>query len=142
MDILDPTSTEEPGDVARIVEVAPRTEACIKASFQSMPNTVSRNLCSRFILPKVPTIIAPHLDKVYGDSCSKSTKQADRALAQLQARCWTAGGGFRNDQQQGGGGGARPRQVGSRLGRSHDFHRQRLHLGSQSEKVENNGGHQ
>ena len=31
------------------------------------------------------TTIAPHLDKVYVDLCSKSTKQADRALACLQA---------------------------------------------------------
>ena len=71
MDILDPVLTEEPGDAARIVEVMPRTEACIKASFQSMPNSTRRNLRSKFILPKAPSTIAPRLDKVYGDSCSE-----------------------------------------------------------------------
>ena len=50
-----------------------------------MPNTARRSLRSKFILPKAATTIAPRLDKVYGDSCSKSTKQADRALARLQA---------------------------------------------------------
>ena len=34
---------------------------------------------------KAPTTIAPHLDKVYANLCSKSTKQADRALVCLQA---------------------------------------------------------
>lgn len=38
MDILDPILAEEPGDAAYIVEVTPCTEACIKASFQSMLN--------------------------------------------------------------------------------------------------------
>ena len=40
---------------------------------------------SKFILPKAPVTRAPHLDKVYADSCSKSTKQADRSLARMQA---------------------------------------------------------
>ena len=57
-------------------------------------------------------------------------------------RCGTAGGGPRNGQQRAGGGGARPRQVGSRLGRGHGFYRQRLHSSSQSEKAKIDGGHQ
>ena len=40
---------------------------------------------SKFILPKAPVTRAPRLDKVYVDSCSKSTKQADRSLAHIQA---------------------------------------------------------
>ena len=82
---VDPILAEEPGDAARIVEVTPRTEACIKAGFQSMPNAIRRCLRSKHILAKAPTTIAPRLDKVYADSCSKSTKQSDRALARIQA---------------------------------------------------------
>ena len=63
MDILDPI-LEERGDAARIVEVTPCTEACIKASFQSMSNAAWRSLRSKFILPKVSATITPCLDKV------------------------------------------------------------------------------
>ena len=92
MDILDPILTEEPSDAARIVEVTPCTEACIKAGFQSMPNGTRRCLRSKHILPKAPTTIAPRLDKVYVDSCSKNTKQSDRVLACIQALTLDAAG--------------------------------------------------
>ena len=85
MDILDPILTEEPSDAARIVEVTLCTEACIKAGFQSMTNATLRCLHSKHILPKAPMTIAPCLDKVYADSCSKNTKQSDRVLAHIQA---------------------------------------------------------
>ena len=65
MDILDPILEEEPGNAACIVEVTPRTEVCIKASFQSMLNAAQRSLCSKFILPKASATITPCLDKVY-----------------------------------------------------------------------------
>ena len=93
MDILDPILDEQPSDEAHIMEVSPCTEACIMASFHSMPNSARRSLQSKFILPKAPVTRAPRLDKVYVDSCSKSTKQADRSLAHIQAlRClmWLA----------------------------------------------------
>ena len=85
MDILDSILEEEPGDAACIVEVMSCTEVCIKASFRSISNITQRGLHSKFILPKVSTTVALCLDKVYADSCSKSTKWADRALACLQA---------------------------------------------------------
>lgn len=62
----------------------PHTKAYIKARFQSMSNAFWRSLPCKFILSKVSTTTAMHLDKVYVDLCSKSTKQTDRALACLQ----------------------------------------------------------
>ena len=85
MDILDPILDEQPGDEARVVEVSPRTGACITASFRSMTNNAWKTLRSKFILPKPPVTRAPRLDKIYADSCSKSTKQSDKSLARLQA---------------------------------------------------------
>ena len=85
MNILDPILDEQATDEARVVEVLPRTEVCITAGFHSMPNSARRSLRSKFILPKAPVTRAPRLDKVYVDSCSKSTKQADRSLAHIQA---------------------------------------------------------
>ena len=84
MDTLDPILDED-RDIARVVEVSPRTEECIRTSFRSLPNATRRNLRSKFILPKAPVTITPRLDKVYADSCSKSTKQADKSLARIQA---------------------------------------------------------
>ena len=40
---------------------------------------------SKFILPKAPVTRAPRLDKVYADSCLKSTKQSDKSLVRVQA---------------------------------------------------------
>ena len=42
--------------------------------------------------PKAPVTLAPRLDKVYVDLCSKSTKQADRSLACIQALMLDAAG--------------------------------------------------
>ena len=84
MDTLDPILDKD-RDIARVVEVSPRTEECIRTSFRSLPNATRRNLQSKFILPKAPVTITPCLDKVYADSCSKSTKQADKSLARIQA---------------------------------------------------------
>ena len=47
----------------------------------NLPNATRQN---KFILPKVPVTITPHLDKVYADSCLKSKKQADKSLARIQ----------------------------------------------------------
>ena len=47
---------------------------------------------SKFILPKAPVTITLRLDKVYADSCSKSTKQADKLLARIQALTLDAAG--------------------------------------------------
>ena len=85
MDIIDPILDEQPGDEARVVEVSPRTGAYITASFHSMTNSSRRTLRSKFILPKAPVTRTPRLDKIYADSCSKSTKQSDKSLARLQA---------------------------------------------------------
>ena len=92
MDILDPILDEQASDEARVVEVLPRTKACIMASFHSMPNSARRSLRSKFILPKASVTRAPRLDKVYADSCSKSTKQADRSLVRIQALMLDAAG--------------------------------------------------
>ena len=73
IDILYPILMEEPNDAARITEVTPRTEVCIKASFQSMPNSARRSLRSKFILPKVAATIAPCLEKVYGRAPNRQT---------------------------------------------------------------------
>ena len=85
MDIIDPILDEQPGDEACVVEVSPRTGACITASFHSMTNSSRRTLQSKFILPKAPITHTPRLDKIYADSYSKSTKQTDKSLAHLQA---------------------------------------------------------
>ena len=95
MDILDPILDEQASDEARVMEVLPRTEACIMASFHSMPNSARRSLRSKFILSKAPVTRAPCLEKVYADSCSKSTKQADRSLVRIQALMFDAAGRFR-----------------------------------------------
>lgn len=83
---LGPILEEEPSDAARIVEVAPHTKACIKASFHSMSNASQRSLQSKFILPKVSTTFILWLDKVCTELCSKNTKQADRPLTHLQTQ--------------------------------------------------------
>ena len=92
MDILDPILDKQASDEAHVVKVSPRTEACITASFHSMPNSARRSLRSKFILPKAPVTYAPCLDKVYVDSCLKSNKQADRSLACVQALMLDAAG--------------------------------------------------
>ena len=92
MNILDPILDEQASNEARIVEVSPCTEVCITASFHSIPNSARRSLRSKFILPKAPVTCAPCLDKVYVDSCSKSTKQADRSLACVQVLMIDAAG--------------------------------------------------
>ena len=91
MDTLDPILDED-RDIARLVEVSPRTEECIRTSFRSLLNATRRNLRSKFILLKVPVTITPRLDKVYADSCSKNTKQADKSLARIQALTLDAAG--------------------------------------------------
>ena len=63
MESLDPILEEGPGDTARIVEVTPHTEACIKANFHSMSNAARKSLRSKFILPKVSSTLTPHLDR-------------------------------------------------------------------------------
>lgn len=85
MDILDPILDDQPSDEARIMEVSPHTGVCIAASLRSMANSARRTLWSKFTLPKAPVIPAPRLDKVYADSCLKSTKQSDKSLAWVQA---------------------------------------------------------
>ena len=85
MDILDPILDNQPSDEAHVMEILPRTGACIMASFRSMANSARRTLWSEFILPKAPVTPALHLDKVYTDSCLKSTKQSDKSLAWVQA---------------------------------------------------------
>ena len=79
-------------DVAWVVEVSPHTVECIRTSFQSLPNATRQTLRSKFILPKAPVTITPRLNKVYVDSCSKSTKQADKSLARIQALTLDAAG--------------------------------------------------
>ena len=64
MESLDPILEQEPGNTACIVEVTPRTEACIKASLHSMSNAARRSLQSKFILPKMSSTLMPRLDKV------------------------------------------------------------------------------
>ena len=92
MDILDPILDEQARDEACVVEFSPHTEACITVSFHSMPNSARRSLWSKFILPKAPVTRTPLLDKIYADSCSKSTQQADRSLARVQALMLDAAG--------------------------------------------------
>ena len=85
MDILNPILAEEPSDTARIVEVTPRTEACINAGF-SQCLTPPGDACTASIFSqRCQQPLPPYLDKVYADSCSKSTTQSDRALAHIQA---------------------------------------------------------
>jgi len=62
------------------VEVLLRTEGCIKESFQINVKCSPEKLGRKFILLKASSTIALQLDKI----CSKSTKQADKALACLQ----------------------------------------------------------
>ena len=91
MDTLNPILDEDQ-DIAQLVEVSPCTEECIRTSFRSLPNATRQNLRSKFILLKAPVTITPRLDKVYADSCSKSTKQADKSLARIQALTLDAAG--------------------------------------------------
>jgi len=84
-DTIDPILEGDPSDSAHVVEESPRTEACIKASFHSMPNGVRRSLRSQFMLAKVASTISLRVDKVFAELCLKSTKQADKTLARLQA---------------------------------------------------------
>ena len=108
MDILDPILAEEPGDAARIVEVTPRTEACIKAGFQCQCLMPPGDACTANIFPKVPTTIAsPPLGQGLRQLLLEEHKAIRQGFGAYPGPhvgcCGTIIGSFRNDKLQGGG---------------------------------------
>ena len=95
MDILDPILTEEPSDAARIVEVMPRTEVCIKASFQSMCNATWRTLRGKFILPKAPTTLPLTWTRFMPTHARRALSRQTGPWRACRCLCWTPWGHYR-----------------------------------------------